>query len=348
MLPSQSPYEMNPAENERAVDMASGLDLNDAQTIAQFGGGVQNRLADASSMLLNRIQGERPEGDAAMEEMLALVGSLDISPLEVDIGFMGRLLGKRERDLNRLNRGFEDVAGRMDRLTGELDMLRMRLLKDIGIYDQLYNRNLQHLRDLEISITAGQMALDSFRANTLRSRAKEAANNDNSIVRQALSEAQDNAERFEKKLHDLKLSRMVALQMAPQIRLIQNNNRALADRMQQTITQTIPLWKNQMTLAISMARQQRALKTQRALSKTAGEAIRRNAQALGKNTREIAQEANQGVAALEDLKAAEKALAEVVNSALAIQQQGREQRQQEEQELVKVEAELKRSSAHFT
>lgn len=317
---------LSPADAQRAQELAKQIDLADPQAAAQFGSGVQRRLGDASGMLLRRITEDAPAGDDLLQQVLALADSLDLSPLSKQPGPLARLLGTRRRELGHLSRRWDEAAQQMDSLAGQLDDLRMDLLKDVGIYEQLHERNDQYLQDLDVALVAGEQALLSWRSSAPDT-----------------PDARAQAERFERRLHDLKLSRMLALQMGPQIRLMQQNNEALADRMQQTVTQVIPLWRNQMTLAVGLARQQGALKAQRAVSEAAERSIRGNADALQQTTKDIARESQQGLRSLDSLQAAQRSLHQAVQDALSQQQQARQQRAKAEEELLQIEAGLKQA-----
>ncbi len=219
----------------------------------------------------------------------------------------------------------------------------MEMLKDIGILDSLYEKNLNYFRQLQVYITAGQEKLDELREKTIPSLRAEAEKSGDPMHAQLVRDFEDLVNQFEKKLYDLKTSKTIAIQTAPQIRLIQNNDKLLADKIQTAIQETIPLWKSQMVMALGLYRQQEALRLQRNVTETTNAMLLKNSEKLKQNTLDVAKESERGIVDIETLKKANQNLISTINEAVRIQKEGHEKRAAAEQELLKIESEIRRT-----
>jgi uncharacterized protein YaaN involved in tellurite resistance len=236
---------------------------------------------------------------------------------------------------------YEKVSVHIERIIGELDKARVTLLKDISMLDSMYETNLQYLRNLDYYIAAGMVKLKELQEKTLPElKAKAEASNDPKDT-QRLQDFSQAMNRFEKKIHDLKLSRLIAIQTAPQLRLIQGNNQALVEKIQSSILNTIPLWKNQIVIAVSLFRQKKSLELQKEVSKTTNELLAKNSELLKQSSIDIAKENERGIVEVETLKKVNQDLITTIEETLKIQAEGRTKRQAAESEIIRLEGELK-------
>ena len=217
----------------------------------------------------------------------------------------------------------------------------MEMLKDIGMFDMMNEKNQEYFRNLNLYIAAGEEKIEELQREELPRLRKEAADSGDPMAAQLVHDFEENAGRFEKKIHDLKLSRTIAIQTAPQIKLIQNNDKLLVDKIQTATLNTIPIWKSQIVIALGLGKQQKVLKLNQEISETTNELLARNAQLLKINTVETAREAQRGVVDVETLKKTNQDLIETIRETLRIQQEGRKKRREAEAELTRLEDQLK-------
>jgi uncharacterized protein YaaN involved in tellurite resistance len=229
----------------------------------------------------------------------------------------------------------------IEKIVAELEKARMNLLRDITLLDGMYARNLEFLQELDLYIAAGELKLVELREEVLPQLKSRAESSQDALEAQKLQDFQQFLARFEKKLHDLKLSRMVSIQTAPQLRLIQSNDQALVEKIQSSLLSTIPLWKNQIVIAISLFRQKKAVELQKEVSRTTNELLTRNIELLKQNSLEVARESERGIVELETLQKVNTDLISTIEETLKIHQEGREKRRLAEAELSRLEAELK-------
>jgi uncharacterized protein YaaN involved in tellurite resistance len=255
------------------------------------------------------------------------------------IPLVGSLVNKAENVKMR----YDKLSVQVERIQGELDKAKMNMMKDIIMFDSLYQKNLDYFKQLQLYIQAGEEKLTEMQAETLPKLQQQAAASNDSMAAQVVQDFQSSVERFEKKVHDLKLSKTIAIQTAPQIRLIQNNDKILADRVQSAIYNTIPLWKNQMVIALGLASQQKVLKLQQAVNNTTNELLQRNAAMLKQNSIATAKENERGIVDIATVKKVNEDLISTIDETLKIQQDGHMKRQAAEQELVQIEDKLKQT-----
>jgi len=245
------------------------------------------------------------------------------------------------RSLKKFMQRYETLEVQIDRIEGELDKARMELLKDIGMFDSLYEKNLEYFRELQVYIVAGEEKIQEIRTETLPSLREQAREKGDPMSAQLVTDFEDTVNRFEKKVHDLKLSKTIAIQTAPQIRLIQNNDKLLVEKIQTAVLNTIPLWKSQIVIALGLSRQQSALKMQREVSDTTNALLKKNAELLKQNTIDVAKESERGIVDIETLKKVNADLIETIEETIKIQQEGHTARQSAETELAGIENQLK-------
>ena len=237
---------------------------------------------------------------------------------------------------------YDEVEVNVDEIATTLEKHQIQLLKDVSMFNHLYDMNNEYFRELTMYIIAGEKKLNEIRSTTLQELKDKAAQSGDAMDAQRANDLAANCDRFEKKIHDLKLTRQVALQMAPQIRLLQNNDSLLVERIQSTLSNTLPLWKSQMVIALGLHRSQEALKAQTAVTDMTNELLKKNAEKLKVGTIETAREAERGIIDLETLVSTNQSLIDTINEVMAIQDQGRAERLNAEKQMLTMEAELKR------
>ncbi|HJA67450.1 MAG TPA: toxic anion resistance protein [Candidatus Mediterraneibacter cottocaccae] len=334
---------LTPEERREADALRETIDMRDSQMLMQYGSGAKQNIADFSANILNNIR-SKDTGyiGSLMSDLVTNVETLDFKSLEKGSGILG-VFQKMEKKVKRFLAQFEKLEVQVDRIEGKLEEARMELLKDIGMFDAMYEKNLDYFRKLQIYITAGEEKLAELKNTTIPSLRAEAQNSGDPMSAQVVRDFEETVSQFEKKIYDLKTSKTIAIQTAPQIRLIQNNDKLLADRIQTAIQETIPLWKSQMVMALGMYRQQKTLELQRDITDTTNAMLLENSERLKQNTLEVARESERGIVDIETLKKANENLISTINEAVRIQEEGRARRTAAEQELLKIEDELKRS-----
>lgn len=333
--------QINLTEEElKTVDDFSGkIDLNDSAIILQYGAACQKKIAEFSD---NALAGVRTKDLGETSDMIAdLVAELKgFDTTEEEKGFLG-IFKKAGGQAARLKARYDKAENNIDMITGKLEAHQNQLLKDIIMLDKMYETNLDYFKELTMYIMAGKKKLETERATTLPAMKAKAEQSGLTNDAQAANDYAAMCDRFEKKLHDLELTRTISVQMAPQIRLIQNNDAVMSEKIQSTINNTIPLWKNQMVLALGLAHSKEALETQRAVTDMTNELLKKNADMLKQGTVEIAQESERGIVDIETVAYTNQQLITTLDEVLRIQDEGRAKRKAAETELIRIETELK-------
>ncbi|MBQ5312713.1 MAG: toxic anion resistance protein [Oscillospiraceae bacterium] len=328
------------AEEMQTVDEFSGkIDLNDSAIILQYGAACQKKIAEFSD---NALAGVRTKDLGATSDMIADLVS-ELKGFNVDDnekGFFG-IFKKAGNQLTRLKTRYTKAENNIDMISGKLEDHQNQLLKDIIMLDKMYEMNLAYFKELTMYIMAGKKKLEAERATTLPQLKEKAQQSGLANDAQAANDYAAMCDRFEKKLHDLELTRTISVQMAPQIRLIQNNDAVMSEKIQSTLNNTIPLWKNQMVLALGLAHSKEALETQRAVTDMTNDLLRKNADMLKQGTVEIAQESERGIVDIETITYTNQQLISTLDEVLRIQDEGRAKRRAAEAELIRIETELK-------
>ena len=333
--------QINLTEEElKTVDDFSGtIDLNDSAIILQYGAACQKKIAEFSD---NALAGVRTKDLGATSDMIAdLVSELKgFSAEEEEKGFLG-IFKKAGNQVTRLKARYDKAENNIDMITGKLEEHQNQLIKDIIMLDKMYEMNLAYFKELTMYIMAGKKKLEAERATTLPDMKAKAEQSGLTHDAQAANDYAAMCDRFEKKLHDLELTRTISVQMAPQIRLIQNNDAVMSEKIQSTINNTIPLWKNQMVIALGLAHSQQALDAQRAVTDMTNELLKKNADMLRQGTVEIAQETERGIVDIETVAYTNQQLISTLDEVLRIQDEGRAKRKAAEAQLIRIETELK-------
>ncbi len=330
---------LSPEEQQQVDAFSEKIDLHDSAIILQYGAACQKKVAAFSDTVL---EGVRTKDLGETGEMIAnLVTELKgFSAEEEKSGFLGFFKRSGSR-IARLKARYDKAETNIDRIVEELEGHQNQLLTDIIMLDKMYEANLTYFKELTMYILAGKKKLDRECKETLPAMRERARLSGQTHDAQAANDYAAMCDRFEKKLYDLELTRTISIQMAPQIRLIQNNDTLMSEKIQSTINNTIPLWKNQMVLALSMAHSKEAMEAQREVSDMTNELLRKNAEALRTGTAEIAQESERGIVDIETLQYTNEQLIATLDEILRIQNEGRAKRKTAETELVRIETELK-------
>ncbi|MGI6151884.1 MAG: toxic anion resistance protein [Christensenellales bacterium] len=342
--PGQKPVEpaitaLSPEEQKAAEEFAKQIDVRDANVVLQYGAAAQKKVSSFSESALQKVSNKDlgAVGDMMANLMVQLKG---FSAEAEERGFLG-LFKKGGRKIAALKARYEKAAVNVDQIANMLEDHQVTLLKDIAVLDKMYEANLAYFKELTMYIAAGKMRLEEVRNTELAQLREKAQKTGLPEDAQAANDLANMCNRFEKKLHDLELTRNISIQMAPQIRMIQNNNSLMAEKIQSSIVNTIPLWKSQMVIALGLAHSQAAMEAQRAVSDTTNELLRKNADALKLGTIETAKESERGIVDIETLQYTNQSLISTLDEVLKIQQEGREKRRAAEAELLRIEGELK-------
>ena len=327
------------AEQQMIDDFSKQIDIKDTNIVFSYGAGCQQNIAAFSDSALKGLQTK--DLDEVGDMITGLVTELnEFDADEAPKGIFG-FFKKQADKLETLKARYTDAEVNVNKITACLEEHQVQLLKDIAMLDKLYEQNLTYFKELSMYIAAGKQSLEAFRATEIAEARKKAELTGLAEDAQAAKDLEDKADRFEKKLYDLELTRTISIQMAPQIRLIQSSNQLMAEKIQSSIVNTIPLWKSQMVLALGIAHTQKAMEAQRAVSDLTNSLLKKNAEKLNMATKETARESERGIVDIETLTYTNKMLIDTMDEVLNIQQQGRSKRREAEAELANIERELK-------
>lgn len=331
---------LSPEEKQMVSKFAEKIDVNNSTIVLQYGAACQKKIATFSESALQSVRtkdlGE--VGDVITDLVVELKG-FDLEEEEKG-GFFG-LFKKATNQVEKLKARYDKAELNVEKICGVLDGHQVQLMKDIAMLDKLYALNLTYFKELTMYIIAGKKRLAEVRATTLEELKAKAQQSGLAEDAQAANDFAAMCDRFEKKLHDLELTRMVSIQMAPQIRMVQNNDALMAEKIQSTLVNTIPLWKNQMVLALGIAHSREAMEAQRAVTDMTNELLKKNADTLKMGTVEVAKESERGIVDLETLKYTNQQLISTLDEVVKIQEDGRAKRRTAEAELGRIEGELK-------
>lgn len=332
---------LTPEERKQVDAIKEGFDITDSSQALQFGNAAQKNLADFSDSILAQV---RTKDSGYVGELLTdLSTKIEEFSQNETKGFMKKLpiIGKLVNKADGLVSAYDKLSVKVDKIQSELEKSKLAMMKDIIMFDSLYDKNLEYFKSLQLYIQAGEEKLSELRTITLPKLRQEAAVSSDPMAGQVVADFENTVDRFEKKVHDLKLSKTIAIQTAPQLRLIQNNDRMLVERVQSAIYNAIPLWKNQIIIALGLSRQQQLLKTQRAINDTTNELLRKNAEMLKINSIETAKENDRSIVDIETVRKVNEDLITTIEETIQIQRDGRAKRQSAEQELQQLEERLK-------
>lgn len=331
--------QLTPEEQKMVDDFAAQIDIKNTQAILQYGAGCQKKIADFSESALSNV---RTKDMGEVGEMLTqVVAELrSIEDEEESKGFFG-MFKKNANKLANMKAKYDKAEVNVNKISEALEAHQITLLKDVAMLDKMYDLNLNYFKELSMYILAGKKKLKEAVEVELPELVAKAEKSNLPEDTQAARDFSEMCNRFEKKIHDLELTRMVALQMAPQIRLIQNNDTVMSDKIQSTLVNTIPLWKSQMVIAIGLNHSTDAAKAQREVSDMTNELLKKNAENLKVATLETAKESERGIVDIETLQTTNQTLINTLDEVLKIQEEGREKRRNAEVELQRLENEMR-------
>lgn len=331
-------------EQKKIREIRESIDLMDSQAVIQYGVGAQRNLSDFADTVLGNVR-SKDTGyvGGLLSDLVIQVKGMDITKPGDGEGILDKIpfVRNARNSLEKFRERYAKVEVQIDRIEGELEKARVSMLKDIGMFDAMYEKNLEYFRELQIYIEAGEEKLTELREKTLPGLRAEAECSDDPMAAQLVNDFEETVSRFEKKLYDLKLSRTIAIQTAPQIKLIQNNDKLLVERIQTAVMNTIPVWKGQIVIALGLYRQEKTLKMQKEVMNTTNELLKKNSELLKSNTVETARASEAGIVEIDTLRKVNENLISTIEETLRIQQEGRQKRQAAEQELARLEDELR-------
>ena len=330
---------LTPEEQKMVNDFATKIDIENTNQILQYGAGTQKKMADFSDTALENVKTQD------LGEIGELISNVVCELKDFDVQEEGKFFGffrKQTSKIENLNNKYDKAQANVEKITDSLQQHQVRLMKDSAMLDKMYEQNLNYFKELTMYILAGKKKLEETRNGKLAEMKNKAALSGLPEDAQAARDLDEKCSRFEKKLHDLELTRTIAMQTAPQIRLIQNNDTVMVEKIQTTIVNTIPLWKSQMVLALGIAHSAEAAQAQRQVTDITNELLRKNAETLHMATVETAKESERGIVDLETLQKTNADLIQTLDDVMRIQMEGRQKRQAAEMEMHRMEEELKR------
>ncbi len=348
--PVATPQGLTPEQEAQAKQLADQIDVKSTDAVMSYGASAQKQLGQFSQTMLNKVQSQ--DTGAVGDALTSLMARLnEANPDELraeDNNVFKKLFGKVRRSIFEITAKYQKIGAQIDSIASRLEKEQQGLLTDNKMLDELYGQNKAYFDALNIYIAAAKMKLQELDAKTIpEAMAKAQASGDQMQV-QEVNDLKQFQTRLEKRAYDLELARQITLQQAPQIRLIQNTNQALAEKIQASINTAIPLWKNQVAIALTLLRQKDAVTAQRQVSETTNDLLKKNAAMLKTSAIETAKENERGVVDIETLTQTQNDLVETLQQTLQIQQEGRSKRQAAEQELSNMETELKNHLLDYT
>ena len=340
-----------PAERqEQAKELAAKIDVSDAQSVIRYGSAAQTKLSEFSQSMLNHVQAQDigPVGDSLTELMYRLQ---EANPDELRAGegnIFQRMFGKVKQSIYEVTAKYQKIGAQIDKISVKLEKEKDGLLKDNLMLEQLYQKNKDYFDALNIYIAAGELKMEELQTTIIPKAMKKAEETGDQMDVQIANDYTQFLDRLDKRTHDLRLARQITIQQAPQIRLIQNTNQALAEKIQASIATAIPLWKNQVVIALTLLRQKDAVTAQRQVSETTNDLLKKNSEMLKISAIETAKENERGIVDIETLQTTQNDLIETIQETLRIQKEGKEKRRHAEVELGHMEDDLKQKLLDLT
>ncbi len=326
-------------EKKQVEEFSKQIDITKANAVLQYGAAAQNKVADFSEQTLKNVRTKDLDsvGDA-LQDLVKELNNFNVN--EKEDGFFDKLFKKSANSVTNLKTKYDSASSNVDKIVKILEDHQVTLLKDISLLDQLYDKNLLNQKELTMYILAGYKKLDELKNNDLKAAIEKAKQTNDPEDAQKANDLSNAINRFEKKLHDLELTRIVSIQTGPQIRLVQNNDTMMVEKIQSTLVNTIPLWKSQMLIALGISHSNDAAKAQNEVSEMTNRMLKENAENLKMATIETAKQSERGIVDIETLTETNKKLIETLEEVSKIQSEGREKRAAAQVELRKIETEL--------
>lgn len=334
-------YDELTEEEKKAVDdFNKQIDVFDSTQILQYGAAAQNKISSFSDSVLEDVK-TKSTGEVGdlLADLVSEIKGFDGAIAEPK--GLAKIFSNAKKQLNKIVAKYSKIESNIDGIEKGLDKSKIKLLKDVSMFDEMYQKNLEYFKEISLYIIAGERKLDELKNVVLPELKKKAEKTQEQMDIQKVQDMEAQINRFEKKLHDLKTTRIISIQMAPQIRLIQNNDAELVEKIQSSLTNTIPLWKNQMVLALGISNAKTALKQQQAVSQLTNDMLVKNSETLKQGTLDIAKESERAIVDIATLKKTNQDLIETLDGVIKIHEEGRAKRQEAEVELQNIEKELK-------
>ena len=337
-------YDLLTEEEKKAIDeFNEKIDIKDSAQVLQFGAAAQSKISEFSDSILEDV---KTKNAGEVGELLANLVS-QIKSFDKDIsnsskkGLISKIFSNAKKELDFIIAKYSKIEKNIDGIENNLEKNKIQMLKDITLFDTMYEKNLEYFKEISLYIIAGERKLKELREVELPKLVEKAKETGEELDAQKVNDMENLINRFEKKIYDLKTTRIISIQMAPQIRLLQNNEAELAEKIQSSITNTIPLWKNQMVLALGINNAKQALKTQQAVTKLTNDMLIKNSETLKQGSIEVAEESEKAIVNVETLQKTNQNIIETLDKVIEIHENGRLKRQEAEKTLQDIEKELK-------
>jgi uncharacterized protein YaaN involved in tellurite resistance len=332
-----------PENREKAFQLAQQIDPKNHQAIITYGTQAQSKLMTFSNSMIEHVKKEDiGEVGEILSDLMKKFNEVNPDELKPEKRSMfSKMFGKISNSLQEVLSKYQKTGAQIDRISVKLERSKNTLMSDVVFLEKLYEHNKEYFHALNVYIAAGELKLDELNQSIIPKLKQKAESTQDQMAFQEVNDMMQFADRLDKRIYDLKLSREITVQSAPQIRLIQNTNQALIEKIQSSIMTAIPLWKNQVAIALTLIRQRNAVEAQKQVSKTTNELLLKNAEMLKTNTIETAKENERGLVDIETLKKTQENLIQTLEETIRIQQEGRVKRRQAEHELAQMEDELK-------
>lgn len=336
-------YDLLSQEEKDAIEeFNQKINVEDATQILQYGAKAQTKISQFSDSVLEDVK-TRSTGEVGdlLADLVGEIKSFDSDIANTNKTGLGKLFTSVKKQLEKLIAGYEKIEVNIDKIEAGLEKHRLQMLKDITIFDTMYEKNLEYFKELSLYIIAGEKKIEELRNVTLPELQKKAKESGEQLDAQKVNDMENMINRFEKKIYDLKTTRIISIQMAPQIRLLQNNEAELVEKIQGSLTNTIPLWKNQMVLALGINNAKQAIGAQKAVTDLTNSMLQKNSEILKQGSIEIAEESERAIVDVATLQKTNKDIIDTLDQVIQIHENGRVKRQEAEVELANIEKELK-------
>ncbi len=336
-------YDELSKEEQKAVDEFNAkIDVMDSTQVLQYGASAQNKISEFSDSVLEDVK-TKSTGDVGdlLANLVSEIKSFDSAVNTSEPKGLAKLFHSVKKEVNYIIAKYNKIENNIDSIEKGLENNKLQLLKDINLFDTMYDKNLDYFKEISLYIIAGERKLEELKTKILPELKKKAEASNDQIEIQKVNDMETQINRFEKKLYDLKTTRIISIQMAPQIRLLQNNDAELVEKIQSSITNTIPLWKNQIVLALGISNSKKALKQQQAVSQLTNDMLKKNSETLKQGSIDIAKESEKAIIDIETLKKTNRDIIETLDTVIKIHEDGRVKRAEAEKELETIEKELK-------
>ena len=336
-------YDLLSQEEKDAIEeFNKKINVEDATQILQYGAKAQTKISQFSDSVLEDVK-TRSTGEVGdlLADLVGEIRSFDSDIANTNKTGLGKLFTSVKKQLEKLIAGYEKIEVNIDKIEASLEKHRLQMLKDITIFDTMYEKNLEYFKELSLYIIAGEKKIEELRNVTLPELQKKAQESGEQLDAQKVNDMENMINRFEKKIYDLKTTRIISIQMAPQIRLLQNNEAELVEKIQGSLTNTIPLWKNQMVLALGINNAKQAIGAQKAVTDLTNSMLQKNSEILKQGSIEIAEESERAIVDVATLQKTNKDIIDTLDQVIQIHENGRVKRQEAEVELENIEKELK-------